>query len=60
MSNLRSKCIAAAASVAMTAAILVSLNLLAEASGVPSWIKAAESHAANTVKDLPANKAVRT
>ena len=58
MSDFRSKCIAAVASLAVTAAILVSLNLLAEASGVPSWIKAAETHSAQTASDVAVKKAV--
>jgi hypothetical protein len=54
MRDMTSKCIGAAASVLMTAAMLVSLNQLAEASGVPSWIKAAESHAASMAAESPA------
>jgi len=43
MSDFRSKCIAAAASVVMTAAIFLSLGQMAESTGVPSWIRAAEA-----------------
>jgi hypothetical protein len=45
MSDLKNKCIAAVASVVMTAAILVSISAMAESSGVPGWIKAAEAKA---------------
>jgi hypothetical protein len=54
MSDFRSKCIAAAASIALTAAVFLSLDLLAQASGVPSWIKASEAHA------VAANEPVKT
>jgi len=43
MSEFRSKCLAAAASVVMTAAIFLSVGQLAESTGVISWIRAAET-----------------
>jgi hypothetical protein len=57
MSDFRSKCIAAVASLAVTAAILVSLDHLAVASGVPTWIKAAEAHSAPTASVVTVKKA---
>ena len=45
MLDFRSKFFAAVASLAVTAAILVSLGILAERSGVPSWIQAVQRSA---------------
>lgn len=58
MSDLRSKCVAAVASVLMTGAILLSLAVLAEAYGVYTWMDAAESLAA--VSAMPNHPAIVT
>ena len=60
MSELKNKCIAAIASVVMTAAILVSINAMAESSGVPSWIKAAEAKAVSTASVTNASLVLKT
>ena len=60
MNDLKNKCIAAVASVVMTAAILVSISAMAESSGVPSWIKAAEAKAVSTASASNAGIVLKT
>ena len=60
MSDLKNKCIAAVASVVMTAAILVLIGAMAESSGVPGWIKAAEAKAVSTASAATAGLVLKT
>ncbi len=60
MSELKNKCVAAVASIVMTAAILVSIGAMAESAGVPGWIKAAEAKAVSTASGADAGFVLKT